>query len=220
MGKNLTPDRNRATIALITMVITLLLPAALSQIILILLAAVAGTLIYRKNEVPAASALVVPVSRRAALACLFLFTALLFVLPFLNQLTNNPWIAIADSFYRSGSLVFGGGHVGLPLLEREVVPVGWISQQDFIAGYGATQAVPGPLFTFAAYLGAMIKGGWGAVLATIAIFLPSFLLIVGALPFWDYLRRSPAMQGALVGMNAAVVGSERCGSQMVLARKF
>ncbi|WP_441945914.1 chromate transporter [Paenibacillus sp. 2TAB23] len=206
MGKNLTPDRNRASIAIMTMIITLLLPTALSQVILILLAALAGTLLYRKKEAPAASALVVPVSRRAAIVCLFLFVGLLFGLPLLTQFTNNPWLAIADSFYRSGSLVFGGGHVVLPLLEREVVPVGWISQQDFLAGYGATQAVPGPLFTFAGYLGAMIKGGWGAVLATLAIFLPSFLLIVGALPFWNRLRKSPAMQGALVGVNAAVVG--------------
>lgn len=111
-----------------------------------------------------------------------------------------------DSFYRSGSLVFGGGHVVLPLLERELVPIGWLSQEDFLTGYGATQAVPGPLFTFAAYLGTRMNGWQGAIIATIGIFLPSFLLVVGTLPFWDSIRRIPKVQSALMGVNAAVVG--------------
>ena len=111
-----------------------------------------------------------------------------------------------DSFYRSGALVFGGGHVVLPLLEREVVPSGWVSKETFLAGYGATQAVPGPLFTFAAYLGAVMNGWQGGLLATIAIFLPAFLLILGTLPFWDTLRRNTKIKGALMGVNAAVVG--------------
>jgi chromate transporter len=206
MGKNLTPDRIRASVAIFTMIITLLLPTALSQVILIVLAALIGMLFYRKEEIPEATGLQVLVSRKVAIACLLIFAGLLVGLPFLSQLTHNPWIAIADSFYRSGSLVFGGGHVVLPLLEKEVVPVGWISKQDFLAGYGAAQAVPGPLFTFAGYLGTMILGVWGAVLATAAIFLPAFLLIVGALPFWNNLRRSPYMQAALTGVNAGVVG--------------
>ena len=111
-----------------------------------------------------------------------------------------------DSFYRSGSLVFGGGHVVLPLLEREFVPTGWLSEEAFLAGYGAAQAVPGPLFTFAAYLGAVMNGWAGGLLATVAIFLPAFLLILGTLPFWDSLRRNPKVKGALMGVNAAVVG--------------
>ena len=111
-----------------------------------------------------------------------------------------------DSFYRSGSLVFGGGHVVLPLLEQELVPNGWISEEAFLAGYGATQAVPGPLFTFAAYLGTVMKGWQGGLIATIAVFLPAFLLILGALPFWDDLRNNPKIRGAIIGANAAVVG--------------
>jgi chromate transporter len=206
MGQKLAPDRNRATLAISAMVITLLWQTALSQVILIVLAAIIGWLLYRKKEVPVSSDLHVPVSRKLAIACLIVFAGLLLVLPFLRQLTGNPALAIADSFYRSGALVFGGGHVVLPLLEREVVPIGWISRQDFLAGYGAAQAVPGPLFTFAGYLGAMIRGVWGAVLATAAIFLPAFLLVLGTLPFWNSLRRSPNMQGALTGVNAAVVG--------------
>ncbi len=124
----------------------------------------------------------------------------------LRELTSSSWIAMFDSFYRSGSLVFGGGHVVLPLLEREFVPTGWLSEEAFLAGYGAAQAVPGPLFTFAAYLGAVISGWQGGMLATAAIFLPAFLLILGTLPFWDTLRRNPKVKGALMGVNAAVVG--------------
>ena len=111
-----------------------------------------------------------------------------------------------DSFYRSGSLVFGGGHVVLPLLEQEFVPTGWITEEAFLAGYGATQAVPGPLFTFAAYLGTVMKGWLGGLVATIAVFLPAFLLILGALPFWDQLRSNPKIKGAIMGVNAAVIG--------------
>ncbi len=111
-----------------------------------------------------------------------------------------------DSFYRSGALVFGGGHVVLPLLEQEFVPTGWLTEQEFLAGYGAAQAVPGPLFTFAAYLGTVINGIPGGLLATFSIFLPAFLLIIGALPFWHALRHVKAIQGALIAVNAAVVG--------------
>lgn len=206
MGQKLTPDRTRQTLAILAMVLTLIWQTAFSQVILIVLAGIVGLLLYRKKEVPIASELHVPIKRAVAAVCLILFTGLLFVLPLLRQLTDHSWVALADSFYRSGSLVFGGGHVVLPLLEREVVPMGWISKQDFLAGYGATQAVPGPLFTFSAYLGAMIHGVWGAAVATVAIFLPAFLLIAGALPFWNSVRKSPTMQGALTGVNAAVVG--------------
>ena len=138
------------------------------------------------------------------------FFALLAGLPLLAALQPDGWLARVDAFYRSGALVFGGGHVVLPLLQAEVVPTGWVDNEAFLAGYGAAQAVPGPLFTFAAFLGASLEGepsGWsGGLLCLLAIFLPSFLLVAGALPFWEQLRRSLRMQAALAGINAAVVG--------------
>ena len=131
-------------------------------------------------------------------------------LPLLSAAFPNQALALFDSFYRSGSLVFGGGHVVLPLLQAEVVPPGWVSDADFLAGYGAAQAVPGPLFTFSAYLGASMSGapgGWlGGMICLVAIFLPSFLLVIGAIPFWEKLRRNRKIRSALVGINAAVVG--------------
>ncbi len=147
-----------------------------------------------------------PLSRRFGIICLSLFVGLLLLLPLVRELTSIQWIDMFDRFYRSGSLVFGGGHVVLPLLEREFVPTGLVSEEAFLAGYGVTQAVPGPLFTFAAYLGATMNGWLGGLMATVAIFLPAFLLILGAIPFWDQLRRNPKVNGALTGVNAAVVG--------------
>jgi chromate transporter len=144
------------------------------------------------------------------IAALAVFFALLVSLPALRYLTPSHPLAVFDSFYRAGSLVFGGGHVVLPLLQAEVVPPGWVSNEQFLAGYGAAQAVPGPLFTFAAYLGAVMgprPNGWaGGAFALVAIFLPSFLLVVGALPFWDALRARAQFQAALRGINAGVVG--------------
>ena len=138
------------------------------------------------------------------------FFILLVCLPLVRQIVSSHALEVFDSFFRVGSLVFGGGHVVLPLLQTEVVGPGWVSNEQFIAGYGAAQAVPGPLFTFSAYLGAVMPtepSGWtGAALALLAIFLPSFLLLTGALPFWDLLRSMPAFQSALKGINAAVVG--------------
>lgn len=206
MGQKLITDRNRATIAILVASVTLLWQTAVSQILLIALAGIAGKLLYSKKAVPEISNLSVPVSRRIAVFCLASFFGLLILLPLLRPLVQMEGLSLFDSFYRSGSLVFGGGHVVLPLLEREVVPSGWISQADFTAGYGAVQAVPGPLFTFASYLGAMINGVTGALIATAAIFLPAFLLIIGALPFWNTFRANPDIQGALTGVNAAVVG--------------
>lgn len=135
----------------------------------------------------------------------FIF-GLLILLPILREVIASPFIAMFDSFYRAGSLVFGGGHVVLPLLEREFVPTNFISEEAFLAGYGATQAVPGPLFTFAAYIGAVMDGWFGGILATIGIFLPAFLLVLGILPFWDIVRRNSKMKGVFMGINAAVVG--------------
>jgi chromate transporter len=152
----------------------------------------------------------VSLGRTAGALSLVLFFAFLVGLPAATVIHSNQPLALFDSFYRSGSLVFGGGHVVLPLLQSEVVPPGWVSNDAFLAGYGAAQAVPGPLFTFAAYLGAIMTpepNGWaGALLCTVAIFLPGFLLTVGVLPFWSDLRRFKAVRSALVGVNAAVVG--------------
>jgi chromate transporter len=206
MGQKLTPDRNRATIAIFAAIITLVWPTAASQISLIVIAGIIGTFLYKNTKIPGLPEIRVPLSRSLAISCLAIFFGLLFLLPFLRGYTSFEWLAVFDSFYRAGSLVFGGGHVVLPLLEREVVPIGWVNKEAFLAGYGATQAVPGPLFTFAAYLGAIMNGWIGALIATIAIFLPAFLLVIGTLPFWDTLRRKPQIQGTLLGVNAAVVG--------------
>ncbi len=206
MAKKLTPDLNRKSIALFALVLTLIWQTAYAQIGLILLAAIIGFLLYQQHESKDDSIISVPVSRTTATICLTVFFSLLIVLPALSELSSISWVAMFDSFYRSGALVFGGGHVVLPLLEREFVPTGWLSEEAFLAGYGAAQAVPGPLFTFAAYLGAVISGWKGGLLATVAIFLPAFLLVVGTLPFWDSLRRNPKIKGALMGVNAAVVG--------------
>ncbi|WP_039944276.1 chromate transporter [Thermicanus aegyptius] len=206
MGQKLTPDRNRVTIAIMATTITLLWQAAVSQIVILVMAGLIGLFLYKENKIPELPEIRVPIPRYVAVSSLILFFGLLFGLPLIRSLSSFHWVAVFDSFYRAGSLVFGGGHVVLPLLEREVVPTGWLSEEAFLAGYGATQAVPGPLFTFAAYLGA-IMGGWlGATVATIGIFLPAFLLVIGIMPFWDSLRRKPNIQGALIGVNAAVVG--------------
>ncbi|MFI8574482.1 chromate transporter [Rossellomorea aquimaris] len=206
MAKKLTPDLKRKAIALFALVVILLWQTAFSQIGVILLSAFIGFLIFKQHQPDDEARIDFPISRRFALICLSLFFGLLILLPFLRELTSLEWIALFDSFYRSGSLVFGGGHVVLPLLEREFVPTGWLTEEAFLAGYGAAQAVPGPLFTFAAYIGAVINGWQGGLLATFAIFLPAFLLILGTLPFWDSLRRNPKIKGALMGVNAAVVG--------------
>jgi chromate transporter len=206
MAKNLTPDINRKGIALFALVGTLLWQTVFTQVGVIIISAAIGFLLYRQHTENNDAEIHFPISKGFAIGCLTLFFGLHFLLPILREVTSFTWIAMFDSFYRSGSLVFGGGHVVLPLLEREFVPTGWLSKDEFLAGYGAAQAVPGPLFTFAAYLGAVMKGWQGGLIATIAIFLPAFLLILGSLPFWDSLRRNPKIKGALMGVNAAVVG--------------
>ncbi|GGK35015.1 chromate transporter [Caldalkalibacillus thermarum] len=206
MGRSLAPDRQRASIAILAAIVILLWPLALNQIVVILAGGVIGLLLFKSKEVTKAEGLNISIRGRWAIMSLGLFFGLLLLLPLLRHLFPVQWLAMADTFYRVGSLVFGGGHVVLPLLEREVVALGWVSQEAFLAGYGAAQAIPGPLFTFAAYIGALVNGWSGALLATVAIFLPSFFLVIGALPFWDLLRRHPKIQGALNGINAAVVG--------------
>ena len=206
MAKNLTPDLKRKAIALFALVGTLLWQSAFTQVGVILIAALFGFLLYKQHNDNEEASSQFPIAKRVSAICLLLFFGLLFLLPVIREVTGSYWVAMFDSFYRSGSLVFGGGHVVLPLLEQELVPNGWISEEAFLAGYGATQAVPGPLFTFAAYLGTVMKGWQGGLIATIAVFLPAFLLILGALPFWDALRNNPKIKGAIMGANAAVVG--------------
>lgn len=206
MAQKLTPDLQRKSIALFALVGTLLWQTAFTQVGVILLSGLVGYLIYKNHTDNDEAKLSFPISRKLGVICLSLFFGLLIFLPILREVTSLNWIAMFDSFYRAGSLVFGGGHVVLPLLEREFVPTDWMDEASFLAGYGATQAVPGPLFTFAAYIGAVIGGWQGGLLATVAIFLPAFLLILGTLPFWDQLRRNPKIKGALMGVNAAVVG--------------
>jgi len=206
MWRKLILDWKLATIALSSTAVMVFWQTAFSQVIVIVLTGGIGVLLYKNVTISENSDLRIPVRRTAAVWCLIAFFSLLIVLPLLRHLSDNHWVSIADSFYRAGSLVFGGGHVVLPLLEKEVVPVGWISKETFLAGYGAAQAVPGPLFTFAGYLGAMIDGIRGAALAVVAIFLPGFLLVIGALPFWSSLRRNSRIKGALICINAAVVG--------------
>lgn len=206
MAQKLVPDLPRKTLALLAIIATLLWQTAITQVAVILVSGFIGFLIYKKHADNDNAPMKFPISKGFAIGCLVLFFSLLIGLPILRELTAVEWVALFDSFYRSGSLVFGGGHVVLPLLEREFVPTGWLSEEAFLAGYGAAQAVPGPLFTFAAYLGAVMNGWQGGLLATAAIFLPAFLLILGTLPFWDTLRRNPNIKGALMGVNAAVVG--------------
>ena len=210
MARTLSADRKRATLTVVAAAIVLFWPGALGQIGAILLGAVIGTFFLGGAAGQAGGHLMVPISRRAGALCLGLFFALLMGLPILAALSDSMAVRMFDSFYRAGSLVFGGGHVVLPLLQAEVVDPGWVTRDAFVAGYGAAQAVPGPLFTFAAYLGAVMipepDGAVGGLLCLLAIFLPSFLLVIGVLPFWDGLRRRPQAQAALRGVNAAVVG--------------
>jgi chromate transporter len=212
MARSLTPDRERAAIAVAGVVLALLIPTAVGQVLVIGLGAVLG-LVWLRNSGSADAepgGLAVPVRRSVALGALATFLALLVVLPVLAATTGHGAVTLFDGFYRAGALVFGGGHVVLPLLQAEVVDTGLVTRDAFLAGYGAAQAVPGPLFSFAAYLGTVMAvppaGIVGAAIALVAIFLPSALLIVGALPFWDRLRGAPLSQRALAGVNAAVVG--------------
>ncbi|MGN7613171.1 chromate efflux transporter [Magnetococcales bacterium HHB-1] len=210
MAKSLCPDRTRATLAILTAILVVLWPTALGQIIAIISGGLFGWRFLSVAKEDSEEILRTGLSRRVGLFMLTLFGGLLLLLPFLSGGEASAWLKILDSFYRSGSLVFGGGHVVLPLLQAEVVPPGWLNNELFLAGYGAAQAVPGPLFTFAAYLGAAMgfgPSGWiGGLLALIAVFLPSFLLVAGMLPFWDAFRAKPAAQSILSGVNAAVVG--------------
>lgn len=210
MARTLTPDRPRAAIALAAVAIVALQNGAAGQTAAIALGAVAGLWIGGAMPTDSVPQLAFPVSRRQGAAALALFVALFITTPLLATAIGSQAISLFDAFYRSGALVFGGGHVVLPLLQAEVVPREWVTNETFLAGYGLAQAVPGPLFSFAAYLGAVMapapNGLPGAVIALVAVFLPGLLLIYGTLPFWDALRRRRRAQAAMRGANAAVVG--------------
>jgi chromate transporter len=210
MVKNLCPDKERATISLMAVLIVIAVAGSLGQVSAIAAGAIAGLFVCRSKGEVVSGHLPFPVSRIIGAICLGLFAILLIGLPIAVAAVSSQSLAVFDAFYRTGSLVFGGGHVVLPLLEAEVVHSGWVSHDDFLAGYGAAQAVPGPLFTFSAYLGAVLgpkpNGLVGATIALIAIFLPGFLLLVGTIPFWDAFRARPNAQALTRGANAAVVG--------------
>jgi len=211
MARNLCPDRPRATIAVGAAILALAVPSSAGQIGAIAAGGLIGWALLRNGPAPAEFApLAIRLPRALSVAAGGAFVALLIGLPVLAAAAHSPALALFAAFYRSGALVFGGGHVVLPLLQAAVVPPGWVGNDAFLAGYGAAQAVPGPLFTFAAYLGTVMgqaPNGWlGGLLCLAAIFLPSFLLLIAALPFWDGLRHRQAVRSALRGINAAVVG--------------
>lgn len=210
MARSLAPDRTRASIAVVAALAVLLWPTAYGQVIVILIAGLLSWRFMPRTQLLPPTPLNLGIPRNIAIACAIVFFGLLAGLPLLRLVITSDSLAIVDSFYRVGSLVFGGGHVMLPLLQGEVVPPGWISNEEFVAGYGAAQAIPGPLFTFAAYLGAAMHAGpsgWlGGSMALLAIFLPSFLLVYAGLPLWDRLRSREDIQAATRGVNAAVVG--------------
>lgn len=206
MGRALLTGGAHLALAVVAMLAALSLPQAGGQLAIIVVSALIGRALLPAPPPVAHARAQFPVSRGSALLAWGIFFLLLAGLPLLAAFSPSRELALFDSFFRAGALVFGGGHVVLPLLQAEVVPTGWIGNDAFLAGYGAAQAVPGPLFTFAAYLGAAMLGVSGAMLALTAIFLPAFLLVVGALPWWAQLRASPSAQSALAGVNAGVVG--------------
>lgn len=210
MARTLCPDARRVTLMAIAACIALLVPAAWLQVVVIVAAGAAGLVLLPQPERGAHDPLPLHVSHRAGVLWLVVFAALIVVLPVAASALHSNTLAVVDAFFRTGALVFGGGHVVLPLLQAAVVAPGWIGDSAFLAGYGVAQAVPGPLFTFAAFLGASLRdapNGWlGGTIALMSIFAPSFLLVAGTAPFWERLRRSARMQAALAGVNAAVVG--------------
>lgn len=208
MARNLCPDKERAAIAVVAVAILAFLPGAFGMVGAILVGAALGLAIGRGTGAPIGGHITMPVTRGIAGVALLTFAGLLVLLPLVAG--QGQAMAVFDSFYRAGALVFGGGHVVLPLLEAEVVQPGWVTPDAFLAGYGAAQAVPGPLFTFAAYLGAVLgpepNGVTGSLIALVAVFLPGFLILVGVLPFWDRFRAMATAQSLMQGANAAVVG--------------
>lgn len=206
MARSLCPDTPRRVSMLVAAVVALLVPGAAGQLAVIIGAGLLGIALLDAKVQTLADALPIAISRRAGALWLALFASLLVGLPLLAHVADSPLLSLFEVFYRTGALVFGGGHVMLPLLQAELVPDGWLSNDLFLAGYGATQAVPGPLFTFAAFLGTAMAGWLVGLICLVAIFAPSFLLLVGVLPFWARLRTRPRLQAAMAGVNAGVVG--------------
>src|SRR5579863_3885618 len=210
MARTLCPDRERATIALVAALILLCVSSPLAQVASIASGGLAGLWLCQMPSQATTAHRLVAVSPRAGLLALIAFAMLLAGLPLLRDLFNSQALALFDAFYRSGALVFGGGHVVLPLLREAFVAPGWVSDDAFLAGYGAAQAIPGPLFSFAAYLGAVVRpaphGIAGAALGLFGIFLPGMLILLGTLPFWDEFRKRAGAQAMMRGVNAAVVG--------------
>lgn len=209
MARTLTPDPRRASIAVGAALMALMVGGSIGQVAAIVIGGAVGILLCRATPAEITGRLALPVSRRTGVTALAAFVALMIGLPVAAAATSSTVLDIADAFYRAGALVFGGGHVVLPLLQAEVVP-GWVTPEQFLAGYGAAQAVPGPLFTFAAYLGALAAPGATGLLtaatALVAVFAPGLLLLVGVLPFWNAFRTRATAQAVMRGANAAVVG--------------
>jgi len=212
MGRSLCPDTPRRALAVLAAAAVLLWPGAWALMGVIVLGALIGRWGLGQAQAPdpaqsgAQSTFQIPVGRRLAWGCLAVFVAALVLWPLWAWASGSFWVALVEVFYRSGALVFGGGHVVLPMLQAEVVPSGWVDLDTFLAGYAAAQVVPGPLFTFAAFLGAAMGGWLGAVLALLAVFAPGMLVLLAALPHWQRLRQSAQAQSAMAGVNAAVVG--------------
>jgi chromate transporter len=209
MARSLLPDRARVTLAIGATLLVLAVPTSLGQVVAIAIGATLGWALIKEPPKPVSGELGFSLPKGLAIGSLVAFFVLLVVLPVVAH-GGGHVLQLIDRFYRAGALVFGGGHVVLPLLHQAVVPPGWIGDDGFLAGYGAAQAVPGPLFTFAAYLGTAMQpapNGWIAgLICLLAIYLPSFLLLLGVLPFWDTLRRQASVQAALRGVNSVVVG--------------
>ncbi|SUK17633.1 chromate transporter, chromate ion transporter (CHR) family [Staphylococcus agnetis] len=206
MAQKLLPDMKTKIFALFTLVVTVLIAHPASQVLALTIVGLIGLFVFKHEQSETTQVRLFQIRRSVGISALILFFSLLIVLPIANALSASSWIAMIDHFYRSGALVFGGGHVVLPLLEGAFVGGKMISADDFITGYALAQAVPGPLFTFASYIGTVMSGWLGAIVATLAIFLPAFLLLVGVLPFWERVQNNAHMRKVLKGVSAGVVG--------------
>jgi chromate transporter len=207
MAAKLTPDNKTKSIALAALVTMLIWQSRITQVTILIVAGIIGLLFFKTPLHVEGKNTAFKVSKTFGAVCLILFFTLLFIVPVLTQMIDNQWLTLFNPIFRSGALVFGGGHVVLPLLEAEFVPTGLMYGDVFLAGFGLTQAMPGPLFTFASYIGAVMHGAIGALVGIAGIFLPGILLLYGCLPFWDSLRRNSVIKRALIGLNAAVVGT-------------
>ena len=207
MATKLTPNHKTKAIALGALVTMLIWHTRFTQVTILVVAGILGLIFFKTPLHVEGKNTAFKVSKTFGAACLVLFFALLLGVPFLTNTVDNSWLTLFDPIFRSGALVFGGGYVVLPLLEAELVQAGLMDSDVFLAGFGLTQAMPGPLFTFASYIGAVMQGTWGALLGIFGIFLPGTLLLYGCLPFWDSLRRNAVIKRSLIGLNAAVVGT-------------